>query len=276
MLVHTFAMWLCFRLHAFDGAAFRRLLAADMCGYALATLLLWGNTVYVSAFYVPFCAMAALSSIWAPASLSLSFPAGDKPSAAQFLRTCWRVCTFVAANAAATAAVLVASGLLKLASGAALSAVGGGAGLDDDHIFALLRCKVYGAGPQCHDFFSLLYLCENVFGYATRQDASAVTHLLLLPAAAVHATVTLGRALTMQVPDGARPPAAELLMVFLSVGYTVLAVMVSRLKVWARPRPQRTLSALHNFCMGFLYGRDGRLTAKTGGVRPGSTWQRRT
>ena len=43
--------------------------------------------------------------------------------------------------------------------------------------------------------------------------------------------------------------------------------------VWARPglykRPQRLQAFLKRFCMAFLYGRAGLLTAKNGGVGPG-------
>ena len=69
------------------------------------------------------------------------------------------------------------------------------------------QCKIHGAGPKCHDFFSLLYLCENVFGYATSDDIEAVSHLLLLPMSVAHSVVTILRVLAgPHLAPGPPPP----------------------------------------------------------------------
>lgn len=114
------------------------------------------------------------------------------------------------------------------------------------HFIASLFCIVLhwpAAGSHCHDFFSLLYLCEGVFGYGTVSDVALAVKLLLVPSlilvlGGVFGGILLGgfRAMSAPALDAkllttiSSPAPHMIYLSFVAVGYVLLAAAVARLK----------------------------------------------
>ena len=168
----------------------------DLAAFGCATVMLAGNTIYTGAVFVPLAVviLTTTGEIDLSTRPSSAMDSGDinavrlrvalqALSAPPELPAAWaaaRVLRYVLLCTARVVATVGAAFVLKGALAVVMHA-----GDDEQHIAQLLDCKIYGAGPHCHDFFSLLYLCEGVFGYATAADLELATRLLLLPAVAV-------------------------------------------------------------------------------------------
>ena len=204
----------------FAAGTLRTVLCSDLAAFGLATALLCGNSIYTLSLFpkMALLILLLLAPFQPQARMQLGRGVGQLVA-----RIVQSLLVVVLVPAAAMLAKSLLAGLA-------------GVGSDDQHILQLLRCKLHGAGPSCHDFFSLLYLCEGVFGYATPEDITLANQTLLLPAVIAVVVGTLAQSyLPMLGLDWGRPPAHRVYFAVSAIGYALLAAGISRLKYLAVP-----------------------------------------
>lgn len=259
LAVQAIAALLVFLTHTITARTLRLILSIDLTAFGCTTVLLGGNTIYTAALFAPlaFVVLATThddklcTANGSDETLSLSTlcMAPRLPK-----KGCLDLGRYVILCTLGVGIRLCAALVLK---GAVVSVtIGGSTSADDDqHITQLLRCKIFGAGPRCHDFFSLLYLCEGVFGYGTASDATFSMKLLLAPAltlvvGGVFVRILFSRIGTMMASalDAdvaiATPAPHMIYLSFVSVGYLLLAGAVARLKYLAVPYLAVTASSM--------------------------------